>query len=303
VVLGPTGAAKSDLSLILAEKLHGEIINCDSIQVYRELHIGSAKVPVEARRGIPHHLTGILSIEEELTAGAYARMARAVLSLLRSKGKLPVVVGGTGFYLRALLHGLSPAPMRNPDLRARLSGIAARRPHALHRFLRHRDPIGASRIHPNDHQKLIRAIELTIAGGAPASTIQNRPRDSVKDFQVLKIGLAPDRKLLYERLNHRAAWMFEHGLIDETKAILQVGYSPAAKPLRSLGYKQALKVIANQLTREEALRECQTRTRQYAKRQMTWFRAEHDVHWLAGFGDEPRIQQQALNIAGAFVSS
>jgi tRNA dimethylallyltransferase len=299
--VGPTGAGKSELGLALAEALHGEIINCDSIQVYRRLQVGSAKLSIEARRGIPHHLVDIRDVDEELTAGAYSRLARKVVADLRSERKLPIVVGGTGFYLRALLDGLSPGPPRDEQIRARLRAIAARQPLVLNRFLRSRDPEAASRIHPNDHQKLIRAIELTLLAGQPATQTQSLPRDSMQGFTVLKLGLAPSRALLYERLDLRSARIFETGLLAETKAVLDAGFSPAAKPLRSLGYKQALEVIANRMDIGEAIQECRTKTRQYAKRQITWFRREPDVNWLPGFGDEIHIQQQALEITQRFL--
>ncbi|MGI8962756.1 MAG: tRNA (adenosine(37)-N6)-dimethylallyltransferase MiaA [Bryobacteraceae bacterium] len=301
VVLGPTGAGKSELGLALAEAFDGEIINCDSVQVYRGLQIGTAKLRVEARRGIPHHLIDILSPDQELTAAAYSHLARNAFDTLRITRKLAIVVGGTGFYLKALIEGLSPAPSRDERLRARLGNIAVRRPLALYRFLRSRDPEAASRIHPNDHQKLIRAIELTLLAGQPATITQSLPRNSLRGFEVLRLGLAPPRILLYERLNQRSAQMFESGLIEETEAILDAGFSPTAKPLQSLGYKQAMKVIANQMDVEEAIRECQTKTRQYAKRQITWFHREPNVNWLPGFGDRNEIQQLALAITEKFL--
>jgi tRNA dimethylallyltransferase len=301
VVLGPTGAGKSELGVTLAEAFHGEIINCDSVQVYRGLQVGSAKIPVEARRGIPHHLIDILSLDQELTAAAYSDLARGVAEALRVERRLPIVVGGTGFYLKALLEGLSPAPGRDERLRSRLGDIADRRPLALHRFLRSRDPEAAQRVHPNDHQKLIRAIELTLLTGRPATKTQSLPRDSLRGFDVLKLGLVPQRTLLYERLNQRSAQMFQNGILAETKAILDTGFSPAAKPLLSLGYKQAVNVIRNNMDIAEAIQECRTKTRQYAKRQITWFHRELNVNWLPGFGHENHIQQQALHITGKFL--
>jgi tRNA dimethylallyltransferase len=301
-VLGSTGTGKSELGLALAEAFGGEVISCDSVQVYRGLLIGSAKLPLQARHGIPHHLIDILSPDQELTAGAYSRLARTVFQDVRADGKLPIVVGGTGFYLKALLDGLSPAPGRDERLRARLSDIAVRRPRALHRFLRVRDPEAARRIHPNDQQKLTRAIELTVLSGQPATRTQAEPRDCLQGFNVLKLGLAPQRSLLYERLNQRSADMFETGLIEETKAILDAGFSASAKPLQSLGYKQAVSVIENCMDIKQAIQECQTKTRQYAKRQITWFRRESDIHWLTGFGDESRIQKEALEITRKFLS-
>lgn len=302
IVLGPTGAGKSQLGLELAEAFGGEIVNCDSIQLYRGFEIGAAKLPIAERRGIQHHLLDIAGPGDELTAGAYSRIAREVLFSLKQNGRLPVVVGGTGFYVRALVDGLSPAPPRDEGLRARLRKIAARRPGALHRFLRKRDPEAARRIHENDEQKLIRAIELTMLGGQPASKIQSLPRDAMQGFRVLKLGLAPERSVLYRYLNERVVWMFNNGLLSETRALLEGGYPPDAKPMQSLGYKQAVKVLIQQLPMNEAVHQCQKETRHYAKRQMTWFRSEPGVEWLGGFGWEATIRDRALSRVERFVA-
>lgn len=303
VVLGPTGAGKSELALVLAEAMRGEILNCDSIQVYRGLEIGSAKTPVSARRGIPHHLLDIIDIHEELTAGAYSHLAREVLAEVRMRNRVAILTGGTGFYLRALLDGLSPAPRRDEPLRARLGAIADRRPGILHRFLRAHDPMAALRIHPNDRQKLIRAVELMHLTAQPVSSIQSAPRNRLDGFAILKIGLVPERAALYEHLNQRAAAMFRSGLLEETKALLDCGVSPEAKPLESLGYKQVVQVLRGELRVEDAVRECQTKTRQYAKRQMTWFRAERHVEWLTGFGSDFDVQQQARRLVERFLAA
>lgn len=294
VVLGPTGSGKSELALTLAEAVRGEIVNCDSIQVYRQLSVGSAKLPPEARRGIPHHLLDAIEIGQELTAGDYSRLARQALFAIRAQGGVPIVAGGTGFYLRALLDGLSPAPPRSESLRARLRALAQRRPAALHRFLRLHDPVAAQRIHWNDRQKLIRALEITLLAGRPVTQTQSLPRATLAGFAILKLGLAPERALLSERLNQRSAAMFQHGLLEETRALLEAGFSAETKPLRSLGYKQAVQMLQGRFTLEQAIRECQAKTRQYAKRQITWFRAEPCVHWLNGFGWQETIQTEAL---------
>ena len=293
-VVGPTGSGKTELGLALAEAFSGEIVNCDSIQVYRALEIGAAKLPPTVRRGIPHHLLDIIDVDEELTAGAYSRLARKILVEIRDRGRLPIVVGGTGFYLRALFDGLSPAPARDEQLRSRLRNIAARRPGTLHHYLERRDPSAAGRIHPNDHQKLIRAIEMMALAARPASATQSLPRAPMEGFTVLKLGLAPERQRLYEKLDHRSAQMFELGLLMETERLLERGVSASAKPLQSLGYKQAVQVLMGHMSREAAVRECQTKTRQYAKRQLTWFRHEPEIEWLSGFGDERWIQEKAI---------
>jgi len=302
VVLGPTGAGKSGLGLALAERFDGEIVNCDSVQVYRGLDIGSAKVPPASRRGVPHHLIDIADPQEDVTAGAYSRLARQALHAIRNKGRIPVVVGGTGLYLRALLDGLSPAPQRNQELRARLQGMVGRHPESLRRFLKRYDPHAAVRIHANDHQKLIRAVELTLLGGQPATAIQSIPRTPLNGFRVLKIGLSPERQALYRHIEARAAGMFEEGLVDEARTLLNAGVPPHAKALQSLGYRQAVNVLLGTMTVKEAVADCQTKTRQYAKRQLTWFRREADVHWLDGFGNEEAVESAAAELTGSFIA-
>ena len=282
--------------MFLAEAAGGEILNFDSVQVYRGFDIGSAKVPPSDRRGIPHHLIDLIGADEELSAGSFARIARQTIADVTSRGALPLLVGGTGFYLRAILEGLSPAPGRNDSLRARLTRVGQRRPGVLHRFLRRRDLAAAQRIHPNDAQKLIRAIELTVVTGRPATETQSLPRESLQGYTVLKLGLSPDRAELYQRLDRRTAQMFNGGLLEEAQALLQSGAAETAKPLQSLGYKQALAALDGSLSLGGAIRECQTKTRQYAKRQMTWFRREHDVHWLNGFGGDEVIRQEAVRL-------
>jgi tRNA dimethylallyltransferase len=257
------------------------------------MDIGSAKTPEAQRFGTPHHLIDVVHPGGELTAGDYARRASEALRGIRSRGTLPVIAGGTGFYLRALLDGLSPAPGRDEELRARLSDLARRRPAALQRFLRLRDKAAADRIHQNDHQKLMRAIELR----GPIT----EPRKALQGFRVLRIGLNPERAPLYRRINERTAWMFENGLLAETQALLDAGIPASAKALATLGYRQAVQVLTLGLPVAEAIADCQIRTRQYAKRQMTWFRADADLHCLAGFGDEMAVQLEATSLVGTFL--
>jgi tRNA dimethylallyltransferase len=293
--LGPTGSGKSELALSVAEAVRGEIVNFDSVQVYRSLDVGSAKLPFHERRNIPHHLLDIVDPTDELTAGSYARAARAVLTDLELRGKPAILVGGTGFYLRALLSGLSPAPARNETLRLRLVGVAERRPNAPHRFLRTLDREAAKRIHPNDLQKIIRGIELA------GQNISDLPREGLQGKPVLKLGLNPERKLLYDRLNTRSTRLFEHGLLEETRALLERGVPISSKVFGILGYRQALQVLTGQIGKAEALLDYQTKTRQYAKRQMTWFRKEEGVDWLPGFGFDREIERAAIAKVLAFV--
>ncbi|HEX4772924.1 MAG TPA: tRNA (adenosine(37)-N6)-dimethylallyltransferase MiaA [Bryobacteraceae bacterium] len=293
-IAGPTGSGKSELSLAIAREFGGEIVNYDSVQMYRSFDIGSAKVPLPERRGIVHHLIDVVDPCSEMTAGQFAREASQVLADVTARKKLPVLAGGTGFYLRALLDGLSPAPVKDAGLRERLVDLAERRPGALSRFLRRFDPPAAARIHGNDRQKLIRAVEIVLLAREPVSQVQARKRIGLRGYSVLKIGLLPDRPLLHERLNQRTDWMFRHGLLEETRALLEGGVPMSARPMLSLGYKQAVAVLCGTLTLAAAISECQTRTRQYAKRQITWFRADHDVRWFAGFGSECRVQEEVL---------
>jgi tRNA dimethylallyltransferase len=296
-VLGPTGSGKSALGLALATEFAGEIVNCDSVQVHSGLDIGSAKTPVDERRAIPHHMLDVVPPEGELTAGAYARAARVVLDSLRERGKLAILVGGTGFYARALLDGLSPAPERDPDLRSRLASLETRQPGALYRFLTRYDPVAAGRIHRNDLQKLIRAVEMTMSARQAASEIQSRQRTALIGFRVLKLGLAPRREDLRRQIDARVKEMFASGLIEETGALLKAGCPPCAKALQSLGYRQAVKLLSGEATAAEAIAECQLKTRQYAKRQMTWFRRDAGIHWLSGFGTDMSVQRDAIELA------
>jgi tRNA dimethylallyltransferase len=294
IVLGPTASGKSELAIHIALAIGGEIVNCDSLQIYRGFDIGTAKVPDSARQGVPHHLIDVVEPGQAFTAGQYARLARDVLGDIAKRGRFAVVVGGTGFYLRALLDGLFPGPGGDPEIRARLEQREQKRPGSLHRLLARLDPLAAARIHSNDRNKIIRALEVRMLEGKPISELFNRGREPLAGFRPTKIGLNPPRPLLYQRMNARAARIFEQGLIDEVRKLLAAGVSRHAKPFESLGYKQALQVIEERLTPAEALAATQLKTRRYAKRQLTWFRKEQDVHWLHGFGEEPEVQQNAL---------
>lgn len=303
VILGPTGSGKSQLAIEVASQFGGEIVNCDSVQIYRGFVIGAAKATHEEQQGIPHHLLDIAGPEDEFTAGDYSREARKVLVEISGRGKLPVVVGGTGFYLKALLHGLSPAPLRDASLRERLRRVQLRRPAALHRLLNAIDPAAAARIHANDHQKLIRALEIAFRARARVTDVQSAPRDELRGFRTLKMGLSPARALLHDAVNQRAAAMFELGLIEETRALLAAGYTAESKPMQSLGYRQALQYISGSLKLSEAIEQCQAKTRQYVKRQMTWFRKEQNVCWIHGFGADAHVQAHAFSLVRHFLLS
>lgn len=303
VIVGPTASGKTALSLTLAEKFDGEIVNCDSVAMYREFDIGTAKPSAAERARAPHHLFDSVDPSDDMTAGEYARLARQVLSEINSRSHLAIVVGGTGLYLRALLDGLFPGPQRSEELRERLRERAAKRgSDHLHRILRRLDHNAAEKIHANDTPKLVRAIEVCLASRQKMTELWQQGRNPLRGFRVLRLGLDPDRAGLYDRINQRASQMFESGLIEETRRLLQK-YGATAGPLASLGYKQAVQLLHGDLTREQALLAAQQAHRNYAKRQMTWFRREPDVIWLRGFGDDPQIQQEAVRCVATGVRS
>lgn len=292
VIIGPTGAGKSALAIHLACALHGEIVNFDSLQLYRGFDIGTAKTPPAERRGIPHHLFDVLDSSQGFSAGDYAKQARAAIADIAERGRLPIAVGGSGFYLRALLHGLPPLPPRDPALRLKLAAKEQRKAGTLHRLLLRLDPQAASRIHARDVQKTIRALEvrlLTRTAAPPPET-----SEPLEGYRVTQIGLNPDRAALVERLTTRVAEMFDGGLVEEVRTLLENGCTGQEKPFESLGYKQALQHIRGTLTREQAILSTQIETRQYAKRQRTWFLKDSRIHWLDGFGDDPEIAADAL---------
>lgn len=294
VVLGPTGSGKTALSLALAERFGGEIVNCDSVAMYREFEIGTAKPTVAERARAPHHLLDFVDPCGYVTAGDYARQAREILQKIRQRGALPIVVGGTGLYLRALLEGLFAGPQRSEDLRERLRARAEEEgPGYLQRVLRRLDPAAAAKIHANDASKLLRAIEVCLASRTKMSEMWKQGREPLQGFRIVRLGLNPDRKALYERINQRAQQMFDSGLSEETLTLLEK-YGAAPRPLSALGYKQAVALMRGEFDRETAVQAAQQAHRNYAKRQMTWFRREPDVLWISGFGDEEKVQAEAI---------
>jgi len=290
LLLGPTGSGKTALSLALGERFGGEIVSCDSVAVYRGMDLGTAKPTKEEQARLPHHLIDVADPDQPFTAGEYSRQARAALREIASRGRLPIVTGGTGLYLRALTDGLFAGPERQEGLRDRLQKSRAKHGEGwLHRLLRRLDPASAARIHPNDAAKLIRAVEVCLTARKPLSEVQGR--DPLVGFRLLRIGLNPPRQALYAHLNQRAAAMFAAGLIEETRALLD-RYGPV-KALDSLGYRQALRVLRESWSMDEAISAAQQGHRNYAKRQLTWFRREPEVHWIEAFGDEQETLQRA----------
>ena len=297
VILGPTASGKSALAIALAEKLGGEVLVCDSTQVYRHFDIGTAKVPLAEQRGIPHHLVDLVEPTEVFTAGEYRRRAIEVLEDVRARGKVPVLNAGTGLYLRALLLGLAEAPERSEALRDRLREKAEQRgPEHLHRLLTRLDRETAARIAPRDTPKIIRAIEMRVLAGKPVGEIHRSGRAALEGYTVTKIGLAPSRAALYARINARVEAMIRAGWIEEVARLALSGVSGDAKPFQFIGYSQLRDVIAGRLSREEAIQQIQQATRRFAKRQLTWFRREPDVHWLPGFGDSPEIADAGFEL-------
>ena len=313
VVLGPTASGKTALALAIARRFGGEIVNCDSVAMYREFEIGTAKPSAAERAEVPHHLLDCADPLADVSAGEYARQARRILrevnlreivlrgSVLCESGQrrhLPIVSGGTGLYLRALLEGLFPGPQRSEELRNKLRARAQKSGvEHLHRILRRLDSSAADRIHANDVPKVIRAIEVCLASRQTSrqnmTELWQQGREPLRGFRILRLGLNPDRDVLYARIDQRAAKMFEAGLIAEAEMLL-AKYGAQARPLASLGYKQALQFLRGELDRASALSAAQQAHRNYAKRQITWFRREPDVHWLPGFGDDSDIQKQSI---------
>ena len=291
-IVGPTASGKSELALRIATAFSGEIVNCDALQLYRGFDIGTAKTPVADRRGIPHHLLDVLDPQTSFSAGDYARAAREVIAGISSRGHLPLVVGGTGFYLRGLLEGLPSLPGRDEPLRERLSAREQRHPGSLHRLLRRLEPSAAARIHPRDVQKVTRALEIRLLTGTalPAPSTA-RPLDG---FRLLLLGLAPERSLLAAAIADRTKQMFQGGLLEEVSGLLQHGLSGEEKPFESLGYKQALAHLRGQVSLEQALESTEIETRQYAKRQLTWFRRDSRIVWFSGFGSDPKVVEPCL---------
>ena len=286
VLVGPTGSGKTSLAVRLAEQISGEILSCDSVAVYREMEIGTAKPTAEERALVPHHLLDLVTPDERFTAGDWSRLAREALAGVTARGRVPIIAGGTGLYLRALLDGLFPAPPIDPALRARLRGLAARRgAAALYRLLAWLDPRAAATIHANDVPKVLRAVEVSWSARRPLTEQWAAGRDALTGYRVLRLGLASSRPRLYDRINRRAAAMFDRGLVEET-ALLGERYGYECRPLGSLGYAEAVGVLRGELTRDEAVARAQQGHRNYAKRQGTWFRKDPAIAWLEGFGDE-----------------
>jgi len=299
VIAGPTGAGKSTLALRVCEEFSGEIVNCDSLQLYRGFHVGTAKTPEAERRGIPHHLLDVLDPSDGYSAGEYARVARDTIAEISARGRLPVVAGGTGFYLRALLNGLPHLPESDEAVRRRLMERELRKPGSTRRLLTRLDPASAERIHTRDTQRSMRAVEIRLLSGKVSPpAIETGP---LTGYRVLKIGPDPDRAALYKLLDARTQKMFASGLVEEIQGLLAHGCTGHEKPFESLGYRQALACIRGEIPLERAIYLTQLDTRHYAKRQWTWFRRDPEMEWLSGFGDSHSVIEQCLHIVRRFL--
>jgi tRNA dimethylallyltransferase len=315
VILGPTASGKSALAIELAKRLDGEILVCDSTQVYRHFDIGTAKVPPREQSGIPHHLVDLVEPDEIFTAGDYRRHALLALDDLRRRSKLPILAAGTGLYLRALLEGLADAPTRSEELRDRLRRSAKQHGAThLHKILGRLDPASAARIAPRDTQKIIRAIEMRILAKKPVAEIFRPDRAVLEGYAITKIGLAPPRPALYARIDTRVNEMLAAGWLDEVRALVSSelrdkarenvrGIAPDSKPFQFIGYSDLRAHLEGRIPLAAAVANIQQSTRRFAKRQLTWFRREPDVHWLNSFGDAPETTAAALDLIAARASS
>ncbi len=297
-IVGPTASGKSQLALQAAQRWSGEIVNCDSMQLIREMEIGTAKPGPAERSLVPHHLYDRIGPDEFFSAGAYMEEARAACRQIAARARLPIVVGGTGLYLRALLEGVFQGPGKSPRLRRRLQRIAGRKGAAfLHRWLGRRDPASARRIQPSDSVRLVRALEVLLMTGRPISELQPRRRP-LEGFAVRKVALNPERRLLYGRIDARVEGMFSGGLLEEVQRLLEQGYSPRCKGFEAIGYRQAVAVLNGRMSLAEAISETAQQTRRYAKRQLTWFRREPDLCWIPVPGESPQAFPSLLECLG-----
>ena len=281
VIAGPTGTGKSDLALRIAETVGGEIVNYDSVQIYRGFDIGSAKPSAEVRARLPHHLFDIIDPDVDFNAADYARLAREACREITSRGKRPILAGGTFFYLRALLHGLPEMPGRDADLRTRIRRLAGR-PRGnvwLHRWLSKVDPQSGGRIAPADRHRVERALEVWLLSGRPISEWERPTAGTAEEMAATKIGLTLERSRLVERIERRVDSMYAAGLVDETRGLL-AKYPRTARPFGAIGYAEAVGVVLGEMSVDTAIAETKRRTRAYAKRQMTWLRSERNVQWI-----------------------
>lgn len=301
VILGPTASGKSRLAIALALQFGGEIVSCDAFQIYRQMNIGTAKVSPAEQKLVPHHMLDVRNPDRNFSAGDYQRMAREIIGDISRRRHLPFVVGGTGFYLKALIEGLFEGPARSEELRARMRRIVRRKgPQILHRALRRVDPHSASRIADKDAERIIRAYEVYLATGKTMHWWQQQPRDVFRGYRWLKIGIHIPRKELYARINARVDAMFQSGLLEETRALLNQ-FPRTSQAFKAIGYRQAADCLEGTIPLDRAIEETKKESRRYAKRQMTWFRSDPDIVWLDGQEEETEMQRNAANLIARFL--
>ena len=299
-VLGPTASGKSALGLALAESLGGEIINCDSTAVYRGFDIGTDKLSLEERRGIPHHLIDVAEPVEVYTAARFAEDAEQAIRDIHRRGRLPILVGGTGFYYRALTRGLFPGPGADEDLRARLDRVAERKgPERLHRILQPVDPESARRIMPRDRKRLVRALEVYFATGQPLTAHFAATASRIADCEVVAVGLRLPASLTAERVARRVEQQFARGIVDEVRGLLAMGVPRGVRSFGGLVYRQVIEMLAGvrdeRATRALIVQE----NRRYARRQLIWFRKEPNLIWFEGPGERPETVQRVRDTLAA----
>lgn len=295
VVAGPTGSGKSALALRLAEAVGAEIVNADSMQIYRGLDIGTAKPSAEELARVPHHLVSFVSPEANFSASDFRREAAAVIEDIQRRGRKAIVVGGTGLYIRALLEGLVDSPEGDPELRRQFEGRSGEE---LLQQLGEVDPETAARLHPNDRVRIVRALEVFAQTGRPISAFRSEHGFAERHYESMKIAIRVEREELYRRLNLRVDQMLRDGLVAEVAGLLAAGYSRELKALRSIGYKEIAAHLAGELALDEAVELIKRDTRRYAKRQMTWFSRENDIYWLEYPESFATIQEHVIEFFG-----
>jgi tRNA dimethylallyltransferase len=301
VIIGPTASGKTRLALDLALQFQGEIVSCDALQIYRHMNIGTDKILPHEQQGIAHHLLDVRDPGQDFSAGDYQRLAREAIREIHERGHLPFVVGGTGFYLRALIDGLFEGPARSEELRVRMRKIIRRKgSRILHRFLQRVDPASAAKIAETDAERIIRAYEVYLISRKPMSWWQRQPRDTLKGYRWLKLGLRVPREQLYQRINQRAEKMFQAGFLEEVRSLID-RFPGESHAFKAIGYRQAAEYLEGRLTLAEAIDETKKQSRHYAKRQLTWFRADSEIVWLDGQLNSSELRTQAADLINEFL--
>ena len=300
-IVGPTASGKSTLGIEVALQLNGEIINCDSVQVYKEIQIATAKVPLDERKGVTHHLIDFVSPDINYTAGEWAREAAQKIEEIETRGRVPLLVGGTGFYLRALRQPFFASPPTDESLRQRLTRSREKHgPEHLHRLLNRLDPGAARQLYPRDWPRVQRAIEVYLQTGKSIVDQQpDRPEPHESSRRLRILALNPPRAGLYQRINERTEAHFRAGLVDEVRDLLARGFSPTSNALGAHGYRRVVEYLQGLRDLDSAIEQTKLDVRHYAKRQLTWFRHEAGVEWFDGFGEENGILRSVLETLAA----